>query len=96
MTFMVLTDDTQNINFRSNHSCFEEPTESNICLEPLCGDPYPFFNLCPYRYNQIVSCFGDSSRQDEQDEILTTDEKIYKKKTWEKLVIPMHPNSCHK
>ena len=40
MTFKVLTDDIQNIVFRSNLRSAEEPTEINLRLYPLCGDPY--------------------------------------------------------
>ena len=42
MNFKVLTDDNQNILFCSKLLSTEEPMESNLCLDPLCGEPYPF------------------------------------------------------
>ena len=54
MTFKVLTNDTQNILFRYNLSSADEPMESNLCLGPLCGEPYPFIKSHPDRYKQSV------------------------------------------
>ena len=43
---------TQNFHFRSNLCSTEEPTESNICLESLCVDIYPFTKYIPARDKQ--------------------------------------------
>ena len=52
--------------------------ESNIYIDPLCGEPYPFVKLCPNRDNKSVSRLDDSSRKDEQDIIFPKDERIIK------------------
>ena len=52
--------------------------ESNIYIDPLCGEPYPFVKLCPNRDNKSVSRLDDSSRKDEQDIIFPKDERITK------------------
>ena len=67
MTFKVLTYDAQNILFCSNLRYDEEPMESNLCLSPLFGGPYPFVKLRPDIDKQSVSRLDDSSIKDEQD-----------------------------
>ena len=42
MTFKVLTDDNQNTLYHSKLCFSEEPMESNLRLDPLSEDPYPF------------------------------------------------------
>ena len=62
MTFKVMTDDTQNIIFRYNLSSANEPMESNICLGPLCGEPYPLIKFNPERDKQSMSWVDNYSK----------------------------------
>ena len=84
MTFKVLTDDNQNILFCSKLLSTEEPMESNLCLDPLCGEPYPFVKSRPDSYKQNVSHIDDSSREEEEYNNLTTDKILPKDETYGK------------
>ena len=67
MTFKVLSDDTLNILFLYNFFSAEGTMESNIFLDPLCEETYPFFKSLPDRHKQSVSRLDNLSRKDEQD-----------------------------
>ena len=55
MTFKALTDDALNFFFRSNLHSTEETMKSNICLEYIYGELYPFTKPLPVRYKQSES-----------------------------------------
>ena len=63
ITFKVLTEDTQNILFHYKLCSAQEPIESYLCLDPLCGGAYPSINFGTDRGNQIVSHLDDSPKQ---------------------------------
>ena len=90
-TFKVINDDTQKILFCSKICYSEEPMESNLPLEPPCGDPYPLVKSRTDRDKQSVSRFSDYSRKDEQDNSFLWMKKYLKTKLLEKLGRLMHP-----
>ena len=53
MTFKVLTDDNQEVFFRSKVLSSEELMESNIRFETLCGRPYTFSNCSQIGKNKV-------------------------------------------
>ena len=52
------TDSTQNFILCSNLRSTEEPTASNINVESLCGELYPFIKRLPVRDKQSESFIG--------------------------------------
>ena len=55
--------------------------ESNLHLDPLCGEPYPIIKSLPDIYNQRVSCLDDSSKNYKKYRSFPMDENLYKQKT---------------
>ena len=65
--------------------------ESNICLETLCGEIYPFVRSFIDRNSKSLSRFDESSKKDEQNKRFLIDENLPKNKTSGKLWIPRQP-----
>ena len=55
-TSKVLTNSTQYLLFCYNLCSTDEPKASNICLEYICGELYPFIKNLLVRDEQTDSC----------------------------------------
>ena len=55
MKFNALNNSTHNLLFHYKLCSTEEPIASNICVESLCGELYPFIKPLPVRYKQSES-----------------------------------------
>ena len=53
-TSNVLTNTTQGLLFCSNLFSTEEPKASNLCIESLCEELYPFINLYQSGMDEMV------------------------------------------
>ena len=76
MAFKVITDDNKKLCTSSILFYTDEPMESNLHLDSLCGETYPFIKSLPYRDKKIMPWLDNYSkpelvsRENEDDEYL--------------------------